>query len=118
MDVMARPRKEQTEDLIRLIKQELRKKVHGTSGRYTKAELLARTLVRSALAKNEDGSFNTDGVGEFNMKSLQFCVEAVHGKPTERRETTINVFAHYPEAERAIDVNNYKVIPVQPVEVQ
>jgi hypothetical protein len=118
--------KQKTEDLIKLIRAELSQKVvvdpddnkRVKPGRYTKAELLVRTLVNSCIAKVESGQFATDGVGDFNMTAMKFVVESLHGRPSEKRDVRVDVFQHYPDSERLANVEKYKTIEIKPESVQ
>lgn len=106
---MARPRVD-TRDLLRWVDHELDKKVNG----YTKAQIIARTLVNACCAKDPDtGVISESGTGTFDQKAVSFLMQMKHGKPVENRKNQIDVFHHYPQLEQSIDVTEYKITDAQ-----
>ena len=108
MPPRGRPKK--TDDLIEALQGEGQKRVNG----YKKIDILVKGLWHNALPKDKEGRIVEDGKGEVDLKAAQFILNQMYGKPVERRETFIDIFAHYPEE---IDTDQFK-LDHKPVEVE
>lgn len=108
------PRPKNTQSIIDAIKRQLNKKYLG----YTQLEILAKGIVYNALPRTEDGKIATDGKGEMDLKAAQFITHMVDGKPKETKNITVDVFGHYPEEEKKINLDKYDIIEVEPEKIE
>jgi hypothetical protein len=105
---MARPKN--TQSIIDAIKRHGQKKRDG----YKNIDTLAKGLWYNALPKREDGSIAYNGEGKMDLKAAQFITTMIDGKPVEHKQVRHDIFAHYPQAEKQIDVDKFdKTIEVE-----
>ena len=109
---MARPKN--TDSIIEALKRYGQKRLDG----YKYLDTLVKGIWYNALPKDDKGQVVASGMGKIDLKAAQFIITMIEGKPVERKEVRHDVFGHYPEAERDIDLNDFdKVIEVKPKEI-
>lgn len=94
-----------TDDIVEMLKKEGRKKIDG----YEKMAILLKGLFYNALPKDENGKVVPTGQGKMDLKAAGYLLNRIYGKPSEQRKVQVDIFRHLVDAEKSIDISEYKV---------